>query len=66
MTVLVIKTEPDKSVVKETICRNCGVTLQYVPHDIQERTERDYTGDTDVIYYIDCPACSGQVTVQSY
>jgi len=66
MTVKVIKTEPDKTVVKETICRNCGVTLQYVPNDIKEREERDYTGSSDTVYYIECPACAGLVTVQIY
>ena len=66
MTVKVIKNEPDRTVVKETICRNCGVTLQYVPNDINKREERDYTGSGETVYYIECPACAAQATVQSY
>jgi DNA-directed RNA polymerase subunit RPC12/RpoP len=64
--VTVVSRTPHQSVVKETICRNCGCTLQYVPRDIKERTVSDYTGDRDVIKYIECPECNHQVTVKGY
>ena len=64
--VTVISTTPHPSVVKETICRNCGATLQYVPADINNKVVSDYTGDRDTVYYIVCPPCGKQVTVKGY
>jgi uncharacterized protein with PIN domain len=64
--VTVISTDPHQSVVKETVCRNCGSTLQYVPRDIKQRTVRDYLGDADVLQYIECPTCNKEVTVKRY
>jgi hypothetical protein len=63
MTVKIIKMEPDPQVVRQTVCFNCGVTLEYVPNDIKNRVHRDYTGDSDTVYYIDCAACNQQVRV---
>ena len=64
--VTVVSTQPHPSVVKETVCKNCGSTLQYVPRDIKERTVSDYTGDREIVLYIDCPVCSHQATVKGY
>lgn len=64
--VTVVSTVPHQSVVKETICKNCGSTLQYVPRDIKERVVSDYTGDREFIRYIECPPCGHQVTVKGY
>ena len=66
MTVKVIKSEPNPKVVKEVVCRNCGVTLEYVPNDIKKYKSYDYTGDCDINYYIDCPSCNNKVHVKSY
>lgn len=66
MVIKVIDDKPHKSVVKEAICSNCGVTLEYVPADIEERMVTDYTGDSDVIRFIRCPKCQHQHTVRSY
>ena len=64
--VTVVSRTPHQSVVKETICRNCGSTLQYVPRDIKERTVSDYTGDREIVRYIECPECNDKVTVKGY
>ena len=64
--VTVVSKVPHQSVVKETVCRNCGSTLQYVPRDIKERTVSDYTGDREIVRYIDCPECNERVTVKGY
>lgn len=64
--VTVVNKGPHQSVVKETICRNCGCTLQYVPRDIKERTVSDYAGDREIVRYIECPECNDQVTVKGY
>jgi uncharacterized protein with PIN domain len=62
--VTVVSTQPHASVVKDTICKNCGSALQYVPRDIKERVVSDYTGSKDVIRFIDCPVCTHQLTVR--
>ena len=64
--VTVVSTVPHPSVVKEAICRNCGSTLNYVPADIQERIQGDYTGGRDVYYHIVCPPCGHEVSVKRY
>lgn len=64
--VTVVNKQPHASVVKEIICKNCGVTLQYVPRDIKERIERDYGGGSERVRYIECPECNDQVTVKGY
>lgn len=64
--VTVVSRTPHPSVTKETICRNCGAVLQYVPRDIKQRTVSDYTGDRETISYIECPECDHQLTVKGY
>ena len=64
--VRVVSTQPHPSVVKETICKNCGAVLEYVPADIQSRRETDYTGGTDLIHFITCPPCGHKITVRQY
>lgn len=61
--VTVVSTQPHPSVVKEIICRNCGSTLQYVPRDVKEKYVSDYTGDKDLVRYIECPTCSHHVGI---
>ena len=60
----VIKTEPDKSVIKEVICRNCGSTLEYAPVDVQRDYSTDYTGGKDYYHFINCPTCTCEVRVK--
>jgi DNA-directed RNA polymerase subunit RPC12/RpoP len=64
--VTVVSTTPHASVVKETICRNCGSTLQYVPADIKKEIHRDYGGGSDTYYHIVCPPCGDKVNVKGY
>lgn len=59
----VISTEPHQSVVKRTICGNCGADLEYTPSDVREDKMTDYTGCTDIYKVIDCGNCSNQITV---
>lgn len=64
--VTVVSTQPHPSVVKETVCRNCGSTLQYVPRDVNHREVSDYCGGRDTVYFIDCPTCNKEVFVKGY
>lgn len=66
MAITIVDPNPHKSVVKEVICRNCGVTLSYVPADVLHETHNDYRGGSDLIHYIGCLKCSKQVTVKGY
>jgi DNA-directed RNA polymerase subunit RPC12/RpoP len=65
MTVKVVETKPDPSVVKHIICRNCGAKLEYVPKDVKEHSYSDYGGGSNVDEYITCPQCRGQVIIRS-
>jgi hypothetical protein len=62
----IVSIQPHPSVSKECICRNCGATLRYVPVDIKEKKEYDYTGDCDLVNYIVCPNCATDVTVKRF
>jgi hypothetical protein len=62
--VRVVKTEPAPSVVKEVVCRNCGVTLEYVPNDVKSEIHRNYGGESYRYDYIQCPACANKVGVR--
>lgn len=54
---------PDPSVVKQKVCYNCGVKLEYTPNDIRKRKSKDYTGIVDIDKVIDCPNCNMEVRV---
>ena len=62
----IVSNIPHPSVVRELICTNCGVTLEYVPADIEERIEKDYTGGTDHIHFITCLNCKFKINVKKH
>ncbi len=64
--VRVIEETPDPSVVKQVICKNCGVKLEYVPADTKQHNGSDYSGDPSGYSWIDCPKCSNKVIVKSW
>jgi len=63
----IVKAEPDKSVIREIICKSCGVTLSYVPNDIKNRkvsvSHYDGGSGTRAEYYIECPECKKDVSI---
>lgn len=61
----IIEEKPDPSVVKQILCRNCGVKLEYLPIDVQSYTASDYGGGSDTYYYIKCPKCNNTVYVKA-
>lgn len=65
MAIKVIDEGPDPSVVKRTVCRNCGAKLEYVPMDVQHRTYKDYDGCSDEYHWIECPKCKEEVMVKA-
>jgi len=66
MTVKIIDEGPDPSVVKQIICKNCGVKLEYLPVDILDGTTSDYTGSKDIYHYINCLKCNKEVIIKGY
>ena len=66
MSVRIVDPNPDPSVVKFVLCRQCGVKLSYVPNDVGRYTTRDYTGDQSTHYYIKCAGCEDKVIVRGY
>jgi hypothetical protein len=66
MAIRIVEEKPDPSVVKRKVCGNCGVTLEYVPADVQRGIDTDYTGGRDPYSYIICPKCGKEVRVRNY
>jgi uncharacterized protein with PIN domain len=63
MAVRIVEEKPDPSVIKQVVCRNCGVKLEYVPADVQDGVDTDYTGSKDPFKFIECPKCKKEVRV---
>lgn len=66
MTVRIIKEEPDKSVIKQVICERCGVTLEYLPIDVQIHTTPHEWGSYDSVSYIKCLKCNNTIYVDEH
>ena len=64
MAVQVVDPTPDPSILKYTICGNCGVKLSYVPNDVKTGYDTDYTGSKDSYRYIICGACNKQTRIR--
>lgn len=65
MVVKIIDPEPAKTVVKEVICKRCGVKLSYVPNDVSTKTY-SCMGESDSMSYITCAGCKKDVEVTAY
>jgi hypothetical protein len=61
MTVRIIDSNPDPSIVKHINCGGCGVRLEYVPTDVLQHIVTDYISNSDIIQYIICPNCGNEV-----
>lgn len=59
----IINPIPDPRVVKEVICKNCGVTLGYTPNDVVSSRGVDIDGSSYTYKYIRCPNCEAQVII---
>lgn len=53
----------DESVTKRSTCRRCGAIVEYTPDEIKDKLESDYGGGKDVVNYISCPGCRGDINV---
>lgn len=57
----IIDPKPHKSVVREVVCKHCGILFGFTPHEAKERYIKDYGGGGDTYLEINCPGC-GTVT----
>lgn len=57
---------PDRSVVKQIVCKNCGVKLEYLPIEVKSRSGTDYGGGPDGCTWIDCPKCEKTVIISRW
>lgn len=64
MTIKIVDEGPDPSVVKEVVCRNCGVKLSYTPNDVKLKVYRDYDGGSDSYKYIKCLKCNNTIVLK--
>lgn len=55
----------DDNIKKRVVCKNCSSILVYLPCDIISYDKRDYTGDLDTYYYINCPECNNRVYLKN-
>ena len=53
----------DEGQVLKVTCRNCASMLQFTRSEAKQKVYRDYTGDVDIEWEIDCPACRSIVNV---
>ena len=63
MVVKVISEGPIKP--RKTVCQNCTFKLSYTGEDVKSMVE-SFMGDSDTVYYIDCPQCSYRSHVESW
>jgi hypothetical protein len=63
MAIRIINEVPHPTVVKEVICKNCGVTLEYTPADVEINKYTDIDGGRGVQGLIGCPKCSKPIIV---
>ena len=59
----VISTVPHPNVVNQTVCKECGSTLEYTPNDVVKQHWADYGGDMNVTRFIQCPNCTKEVII---
>lgn len=68
MAVKIIEEKPDPAIARRVVCRWCGVTLEYLPIDINYRHGTDYSGGADGDESIQCanPACRKKIILRSW
>jgi len=64
MTVKVVSDKPVRT--RKVVCTKCSFELEYTGEDVKSYDKRDYSGDLDTYYYIECPRCSKQVFVRAW
>ncbi len=63
MVIKIVDEEPDPSVIKKTICKNCGIKIEFLPIDVLSKTLYSF-GESEIYRYIPCPKCNSEITVK--
>lgn len=61
MAVQIIGVDPRR--FKECTCSNCASRLRYTDSDRTSQKISDYTGDTEINFFITCPQCGYIINV---
>ncbi len=63
----IINDTPDPKVVKQAVCSNCGVTLEYIPRDVVLLwSGTDYGGGPDGARGFKCLKCNENVIIERW
>lgn len=49
---------------KRVRCPACLVLIKYAPIEVKHRIVSDYGGGSDSYYWINCPKCHHEITVE--
>jgi len=63
MAVRVINEIPDKSVLKEEICKMCGIAIEYAPIDVRSQRVTCFD-ESETFRWVGCPKCKSKITVR--
>jgi len=67
VAVKVVSKKPAASVVKKRTCKNCGVTVTYLPKDVIEQNAEDFYGcGAGGMKWIACPICKEQIILKRW
>ncbi len=66
MVVRIIEEKPDPSVVRQVVCQECGVKLEFTKGDVTTRKYRDISQVECSYCWITCPKCHKEVNVTNY
>ncbi len=64
MAIRIVEQKPDPSVIRNCICKRCGVKLEYLPLDVLHKTYSDYGGGSDSMSFITCLQCGNTIEVK--
>jgi hypothetical protein len=56
----------DNKYEKEVAHKECGAVVGYYDTEVQSEKHTDYTGDSDIYYFIVCPNCGKKLHVSKY
>lgn len=59
----IIDDKPHPTVVRQVVCKNCGVTIEYTPNEIKSKNVSDYGGGSDTYHFLKCPKCDHTIYV---
>jgi hypothetical protein len=51
----------DKTVPLRCTCKQCSAIVEYVPNEVESYVHHDYSGGSDVVYFIKCPGCGEEI-----